>query len=133
MPDGKYTAIATEPSAIGNPEGKSETRKFAINTKPPELTCKAPQLSSSNREPFFSGTAGEPGTVTVHVYKGSKSPANEVATLAATVVSGEWITGHVKPPLADGAYIEYATEPSGLGNGAGSCEAPFNVKPGARK
>jgi hypothetical protein len=47
------------------------------------------------------------------------------------VVSGEWITAHVKPALADGAYIEYATEPSGLGNADGSCEAPFNVLTGA--
>jgi hypothetical protein len=126
LADGPYTAVATEPSAIGNEEGKSEAQKFEINTKAPVLTCEAPQLRSSNSTPSFSGGSTEAGVVTVRIYKESKSPANEVATLLANVSGEKWTTAHVSPALTEGPYVEVASEPSRIaGNPAGSCEVPL--------
>jgi hypothetical protein len=125
LSDGNYTAIATEPSAIGNEAGTSAEQHFEINTKPPILKCNSPALKSSESTPAFSGSSSQLGTVTVRVYKGSKSPANEVATLTAEVLaSGEWKTKKVSPELVNGIYIEVASEPSVIGNAPGSCESP---------
>ena len=124
LADETYTAVATEPSAIGNEEGQSKpSRTFEIDTKPPELTCEPPQGKSSNATPAFSGASNESGRVMVHII--AVESAEEVATLEAHPTgkgtSFSWATAHVNPELLEGVYKEVATQSSGIGNAAASC------------
>ena len=122
LPDGVYTAQATEPSAAGNGTGKSETRTFEIDTEPPEVTLKAPPARSDVNEPAFSGTVSEAGRVTVQVYGGKEARGTVAGTYEVTAAAGKWeVTA--SPALADGTYTAVATEPSGLGNDPGTSES----------
>ncbi len=120
LASGEYTAVATQESALGNGPGSSSPVSFVVNTAPPKVTIKQPATPSKDTTPSFEGTASEAGTVTVHVYKGSKPEGKEVATLEADVVAGTWSSPEVSPALADGEYNAVATEPSALGNGPGT-------------
>ena len=67
-----YTAFATEKSGIsGNPEGKSNTVSFEVNTLAPVVTIVQPPSPSNNRRPAFSGEASENTEVVVHVFEGA--------------------------------------------------------------
>ena len=57
LADGAYTAVATEPSTIGNPAGESETRTFEVFTHPPAVEfTKVPAERSKVTKPVFEGT-----------------------------------------------------------------------------
>ena len=122
LPDETYTAVATEPSAIGNAEGESAPTTFTIFTRPPTVTIEQPSERSKENQPTFKGTASEPGTVTVHIYEGSGTTGPEVTSLSAAVSGHEW---RVAPTTAlkDGTYTAVATEPSAIGNESGTSEA----------
>ena len=123
LPDGVYTAQATEPSTLGNGTGKSETRTFEVDTEPPEVTLKALTARSGVNEPTFSGTVSEPGPVTVHVYPGKEAKGTEAGTYEVTVLAaGKWEV-MASPQLPDGTYTAVATEPSGLTNEPGTSES----------
>ena len=126
LPDGPYTAVATEPSTIGNPDGESETRTFEVFTHPPAVEfTKVPAERSKVTKPVFEGTttAGETEPVFVHIHKG----AEEVATLEATLV-GRQMVGDGSAALPEGQYIAQATQASSIENGQGSSEtAEFEI------
>ena len=44
-----YTAVATEVSPLGNPEGKSEAVTFIVNTNPPLVTLNASSVEKNRR------------------------------------------------------------------------------------
>ncbi len=68
----KFTARATELSAIGNEPGESNTVEFEVDTEAPKVAItKGPEARSSDTTPSFSGTASENTEVTVHVFEGS--------------------------------------------------------------
>ncbi len=119
LPAGKhtFTAFATEKSAIGNPEGQSNTVSFEVNTEPPTVTINPPPLRSNNTSPTFSGTASENTEVIVHVFEG----ATEVATAKTTASGGSWSTSSLSKPLPAGkhGFTAFAIEKSGLGNADG--------------
>ncbi len=123
LADGKYTAQATEPSSIGNATGKSEPpQTFEVFTKPPTVTMEALPERSNENEPKFKGTASEPGTVTVRVFKGKEAKGTEAAKLTATVgAKGEWSVTQATP-LPDETYTAIASEPSAIGNEEGKSE-----------
>ncbi len=121
--DGEYTAVALEPSSLGNPEGKSAAIKFVVNTKPPTITLAEVESPSNDTTPSFSGTTTDTPTVAVKVYKGTKAEGTVLETLEATPKSGGFSTAAVKKELADGVYTAQATEPSSLGNPAGASNA----------
>ncbi len=139
LPTGKhtFTAIATEPSGLGNEKGESKPVTFEVNTLPPTVTLESPALVSNETTPSFSGTASEAGQITV-VLKGETAKGKKVEdTLLASVTAkegGSWKTPSVNPPLEEGQYTVVATEPSGLENGIGkSEERGFKVELGAPK
>ena len=118
-----FTAVAVEPSGIGNVEGKSAEVHFEVNTEPPELKLNT-VARSNDTTPSFSGTASEPGqAVTVDVYAGTKAEGKVIAT--ATAAGGRsgasWESGDVSPALGEGERIftAVAVEESGIGNGDG--------------
>ncbi len=113
-----YTAVATEPSALGNGTGSGGPVSFVVDTEAPKVSLEGPPALTNDNTPSFKGSASEAGEVTVHVHKGSVS-GGEVAKVSATVNAGKW-SATVSSELADGEYTAVATEPSSLGNGEGS-------------
>ena len=125
LTEGVYTAVAVEPSAIGNEPGESEPSVFEVVTKAPVVVfTKVPAVRSSQAKPAFEGstTVGETEPVTVHVYEGSGTGGKEVVGLKASVSGGKWSVS-ASSGLADGKYTAQATQVSSLGNGPGSSEA----------
>ena len=132
--DREYTAVAVEPSGIGNGEGKSSAVTFEVNTNPPEVTLEPLAEVSPETTPKFEGAASETGEVTVQVFTGSKAEGTPLATLGAKVEIGKWHTPHLTKALCDPSppsgcqYVAVAIEESGLGNGPGkSNEVKFDV------
>jgi hypothetical protein len=126
--DRSYTAVAVEPSGIGNGEGKSAEVHFEVDTNTPEVTMEPLAEVSPETTPKFEGAASETGEVTVQVFTVSKAEGPPVATLGAKVENGKWHTPHLTKPLSDGSYVAVAVEESGLGNGPGkSNEVKFEV------
>ena len=119
LAEGKYTAVAVEPSSIENASGESKAVQFEIVTRPPTVTMEALIPRSKENTPTFKGTASEPGQVTVHVYKGKEDKGTEAAKLQATVgPKGEWSVP-TTTALPDETYTAVATEPSAIGNAQG--------------
>ena len=119
LEDGVYTALATEPSALGNGEGESETRTFEIDTEPPEVTLNSVPTPSNTTKPSFSGTASESLPVTVKIYSGPKVEGSPVASAEGPVSGGKWGAISSTTTLTSGTYTAVAVEQSSLENAAG--------------
>ena len=88
LPGGErtYTAIAEQPSPIGNPPGMSKALTFFVNTEPPKVAIVQPETPSNNTTPTLTGMTNAETSVVVHVFEGS----SEVASATATPSSGTW-------------------------------------------
>src|SRR6202022_1583885 len=84
LTDGTYPAIATQPSSLGNPEGKSAPATFTVNTSAPTVTLVRPKSPSNSRSPVFTGGTSDSTQVTVKVYEGERPAGRGVAEPAAT-------------------------------------------------
>jgi hypothetical protein len=130
LPEGTYTAQASQPSSLGNPTGKSQAVTFTVVTAPPTVTLNQPASPSKNTTPSFSGTATDSTPVTVKVYSGPKVEGDLAATATATTIGGhrEWSSGAPSHALIDGEYTAIAVQQSSLGNPAGvSAPVSFTV------
>jgi hypothetical protein len=128
--NGTFTALATQPSGIGNAPGRSAPVTFIVDTSSPSVALNAVPSPSANRAPSFSGTASDHTPVTVDIYRGASLTGPVVATVSAEPRSGEWASGRAGPALEWGEYTAVATEPSSLGNPAGASLAmSFVVEP----
>ncbi len=120
LPAGRhtFTAQASEPSALGNPEGVSNTVSFTVDTSSPSVSLAQPVSPSNDRAPSFSGEAGGSEDVTVHIFDESHS---QVATASASPSGGSWVSGAASPALPAGrhTFTAQASEPSALGNPEG--------------
>jgi hypothetical protein len=126
LPDGRYTAIATQPSALaGNPSGSSQAVSFTIDTQKPVVTLNTLPSPSPNRAPSFSGTANESNPVMVKTYHGATLAGNPL-TVQAEVSSGVWVAGRLEEPLDFGEYSAVAEQESSIGNGIGRSNEPSN-------
>jgi hypothetical protein len=130
LPDGTYTAIATQPSALGNPVGTSDAVTFTIDTRPPEVTLEQLPSPSPGAAAIFSGTASDQAPVTVEIYSGAGAEGPVVASASADVAAGEWASARLSPALPWGQYTAVASQPSSLGNATGmSAPMTFVVEP----
>ncbi len=119
----RFTVYATEPSGLGNSEGRSVSWGFTLDTLPPTVVVtQGPSASSSDRHPLFAGTASDTTEVTVAIHQGSGETGAIVATLTAKVDAGEWLA-EVQEPLEFGDYTAVATQPSSLGNETGKSKS----------
>jgi hypothetical protein len=123
LPEGSYTAQASQPSSLGNPPGKSEPVIFTVITAAPTVTLKGPESPSNDTKPLFTGTASESTTVTVEIYAGSKVQGSPVSSASATPAGTNWSSSEASPALSEGTYTAEASQPSSLGNPAGESEA----------
>jgi len=121
--DRTYTAVAEQPSPLGNPAGVSGPVTFVVDTEPPKVTLNQPPSPSKDRTPTFTGTGSDNTLVTVHIYAGSKPEGTEVASATAAGTGGAWESKAASPQLADGEYSAVATQPSSLGNEPGTSNA----------
>lgn len=130
LSSGTFTALATQPSAIENPAGKSAPVTFSIDTSPPAVTLNALPSVSGNAAPSFSGTASDRTQVTVDIYEGAHAEGPVVASATAEADSGEWVSGKTSSSLKWGEYTAVATQPSSIGNPSGaSLPVTFAVEP----
>ena len=66
LSSGSYSATATQPSSLGNPDGKSAVVTFTVNTAPPVVTLDQPAIRSSVNTPSFTGATSESTPVTIN-------------------------------------------------------------------
>jgi hypothetical protein len=127
LPNGKstYTAVATQPSSLGNPGGTSSPVSFTVDTAAPSVTMTAPSARTNTATPAFSGTTDEATAVVVHIYDSSDL---QVATATAPATVGRWTSGGATPALPDGHYTAFATQESLFGNHIGETDSfPLTV------
>lgn len=112
LADGKhtYTAIATQKSSLGNPEGVSNPVTFVVDTAAPTVSLNQPASPSSDTTPSFTGSASESTVVTVQIYAGATVQGAVLATATATGTDGGWISGEASASLADGRYTAIASQ-----------------------
>jgi hypothetical protein len=120
LASGKYTAIATQPSSLGNSPGTSETVSFTVETGPPHVTLNQPPTPSKNTTPSFTGEASDHTPVIVEIYAGTSAVGSPVSQATATANGGAWTSGAASTALATGEYTAVATQESSLGNPSGS-------------
>ncbi len=116
LDDGTYTAQATQT----NGETGSTTATFTVDTAAPSVTLNAPDSSSDNTTPSFSGTASDVTPVTVLIHAGATASGTLVSSATATGTGASWTSGGANPSLPIGEYTAVATQNSSLpGNPAG--------------
>src|SRR5205085_989867 len=123
----KFTAYATEDSAINNEDGESNTVEFEVDTLPPNVAItKGPEPRSSNTKPTFEGTASENTEVVVHIKLGT----TEVATGSTTAAAGKWSMSALSKLLPAGGseFRGDGSEKSGIGNPDGKSEPPVSFE-----
>ena len=123
LADGEYSAIAIEPSALGNKRGESKEVHFEVDTEAPAVELNAPSSPSNVTAPGFSGTVIAPKSETkpvyVYVYEGTQDYGAIVRKVEATVKGGAWSSPAVSPALPDGTYTAVAATESAIGNEIG--------------
>ncbi len=115
-----FTAVATQPSAIGNPPGASQVVTFVVDTDPPTVTLSAPPSPSNDTTPTFDGTSSESSQVEVEIFPGTKAEGAVLATATAPVIEGDWTSDELAPALAGGTYTALAIQSSAIKNPAGA-------------
>ena len=123
LPDGQYTAVATQESLFENPAGKSEAQTFTVDTEPPTVTLNAPKSPSNNTSPTFTGTGSEATPVTIQIYAGAKAEGPVVSSAMATGNGAGWSSDGASPALSTGEYTAVASQASSLGNPTGTSES----------
>ncbi len=127
LPDGTYTAQATQPDQAGN-TGHSAAVTFTVDASGPAVSLSAPASGSFTPDatPTFSGTAGnlagDSATVTLKITQG----ATTVQTLSATRSGGSW-SATAPTALADGAYSAQASQQDSAGHTGVSASQTFTV------
>lgn len=130
LENGKYTAVASEPSALGNPAGTSNEAKFEVNTSAPTVKLTQPKSPSNVTEPTFTGNVApesENSPVTVLVYAGATPGGSLVATAKAPVKGGSWTSEKVALSRGNNVYTAVASAPSAIGNSTGE-SAPVTFR-----
>jgi uncharacterized protein (DUF2141 family) len=124
LPDGTYTAQATQHDGAGN-VGSSSIVEFTIDTTPPSVSLDAVPSPTSDATPTLEGSAGtEPGdesTVHLIIHQG----ASTKATATASVSGGGWSS--TLPQLPDGTYTAQATQHDEAGNVGSSSIVEFTI------
>jgi hypothetical protein len=132
LESGQYTAIATEPSSIGDEKGASAPVTFEIETNAPTVVINKPPRESNETTQTFSGTVIAPESekekVEVLVHRGPSYEGPLLGTFDASVVKGQWKTAPVTLEAGTHTYTVVAATQSAIGNGIGkSAPATFLV------
>src|SRR5205814_9461908 len=88
LSSGQYTAVATQPSSLGNPAGTSSPVTFVVDTSSPVVTLNPAKSPSNNTTPSFSGSASDTTPVSVTIYAGEIGRATRSESAYATGTVG---------------------------------------------
>ena len=131
LPEGTYTAVATQQDAAGN-SAASGANTFVVDTTAPVVTLTNPAnaLSTNDTTPTYNGTAtaaaGDLTTIVVRIYSGSVVTGSPLQTLNAPRSGTSWtIDGAVA--LADGTYTAQSSQSDAAGNTGTSAAHTFVV------
>ena len=130
LPSNKYTVVASEKSALGNPTGASTPITFEINTNAPTVTVTQPKSPSNILKPSFSGTVSgtfsELKPVTLYIYEGATAEGPIVRQMEAPIVKGSWSSSALGEALPAGkhTYTAQATTPSSIAGNPTGVSAP---------
>jgi hypothetical protein len=128
LPDGIYTAQASQQDAAGN-QGTSSPTTFTIDTTKPLVSLSAVGSPTNNPTPTLSGNAGtatgDSTTITVTIYHGSTTTGTIFATEHTTANAGTWSLQTAE--LSDGTYTAQATQGDSAGNQGTSSATTFTV------
>jgi hypothetical protein len=130
LPDGTYTARATQLDTAGNTGAATVT--FRIDTAAPAVTITRPRNggTTSDTTPAISGGAGaDPGdatTVTVRVYAGSTATGTPIQTLSGPRTDANW-EADVSPALDEGTYTARAEQSDSAGNTGAGDPSTFTI------
>jgi hypothetical protein len=133
LPDGQYTAVATQDSLLGNHSGSTVPSTFTVDTVPPHvvLTYPAEESSTSGESQLIKGSAsagaGDLPSVTVQLFSGSaivngQSPLQSIVVRA---VGGTWSATFAG--LSTGTYTVSAEQFDEAGNIGSSKPVTFSV------
>ncbi len=128
LPDGTYTAFASQLSAGGTTTYYSGVIRFTVDTAPPVVTLTSgPAGATNNPTPVFGGSAGtaagDAGTVTLKIYSGKSATGTPVQTLTAMPSGGSWSS--TATALQDGTYTARAQQSDAAGNTGTSSDRTF--------
>jgi hypothetical protein len=131
LPDGTYTAQASQSDSDGN-TGTSSSTTFVVDTMAPVITLNSVASPANNNVPTFSGTAGtatgDSSTVTVKIYSGSTvSGGTLFETLTTTAVNGSYSVPATSPLSPNGTYTAQASQSDSAGNAGTSSSTTFVV------
>jgi Bacterial Ig-like domain len=128
LPDGTYTAQATQADLAGN-VGASEPVMFTIDTVAPQISLVSPGTLIANSTPTLHGTAGAaPGdltAITVAIHKGSSTAGPLVAEAGAEAQGETWTEKLAQLP--DGTYTAQASQADQAGNTGASEAVIFEI------
>ena len=133
LPDGSYTAQATQTDSAGN-GGASSQPGFKVDTQAPAPTITSPAAGATvtAARPTLSGTAGsasgDSNTVTVKLYAGTGTGGTLARTLTATRSGGTWSVT-AGSAVSAGTYTAVAQQQDALGNAGESAPRTFTVDP----
>ena len=132
LPDGTYTAQATQEDKAGN-VGKSAATTFIVDTVAPVVTLTVPAKGAKSMNtptPRFSGLAGhasgDEALVTVNVFEGSSTSGKLVETQPVTPAGGSW-TATSADELKNGTYTVQAEQSDAAGNVGKSLAVTFKI------
>jgi hypothetical protein len=119
LQNGKYAAVASQESSLGNKEGVSAPITFEINTASPSVTLNQPKSPSRQVTLTFSGTASEHTEVVVHIFEGVVASGTIIREAKAIGTGSGWTSSSVTMPSGDRTFTAVAIQTSALGNVAG--------------
>jgi large repetitive protein len=129
LPDGTYTAQATQRDEAGN-SGNSEERSFMIDTVAPKVTIDPISSPTNHTKPTLEGKLGsEPGdvrTVFVTIHEGS-SPQGAVAASGNARVGGASWSYSPEGELSAGTYTAVADQED-VAHNVGHAQLTFTIK-----
>jgi hypothetical protein len=132
LPDGTYTAQATQLDEAGN-IGKSTATTFTVDTVAPSVTITVPvegavlNASKTTLSGLAGQLAGDDPSVELKLYAGASVSGSPAQTLEVTASAGKWTTGASGPILANGIYTLLAEQADAAGN-VGRRTATFTIK-----
>jgi large repetitive protein len=129
LPDGTYTAQATQRDEAGN-SGVSEERTFTIDTIAPNVTIDSVPSPTSHTKPTLEGKlgseAGDIHTAFVRIHEGT-SPEGPVAASGSARISGESWQYTPEGELSAGTYTAVVQQEDTAHN-LGHANATFTIK-----
>jgi hypothetical protein len=130
LPEGSYTAFASQLATDGVTADYSGTVSFTVDATAPILTLTSgPSKTSNDNTPSFGGAlgtaVGDLANVTLKLYSGTAATGSPVQTIPATMSGSSWSASAARLP--DGTYTARAEQPDGVGNVGYSAKRTFTV------